>query len=143
MPVSRLDIHKREDYENGTSYGNSGPYEYIEGIAHFTVDSSHSCNTPINDLALAPRNADAEVEFSADVAILRPVDSARGSRRILFDVVNRGRKRALYLFNGNRQGIDPSLQLDPGNGFLMRHGYTVVWCGWQNLFAMGGTELCG
>ena len=29
------------------------------------------------------------------------------------------------------RGSDPSAPLDPGNGFLMRHGYTVVWCGWQ------------
>src|SRR5205807_2193080 len=26
----------------------------------------------------------------------------------------------------------PSAPLDPGEGFLMRHGYTVVWCGWQH-----------
>ena len=27
---------------------------------------------------------------------------------------------------------DPSAPLDPGNGFLMRQGYTIAWCGWQH-----------
>ena len=26
----------------------------------------------------------------------------------------------------------PTEPLDPGNGFLMRQGYTVAWCGWQH-----------
>jgi len=26
----------------------------------------------------------------------------------------------------------PGAPLDVGDGFLMRHGYTVVWCGWQH-----------
>ena len=26
---------------------------------------------------------------------------------------------------------DPSTVADAGNGFLMRQGYTIVWCGWQ------------
>ena len=26
---------------------------------------------------------------------------------------------------------DPSTIEDAGNGFLMRQGYTIVWCGWQ------------
>ena len=26
----------------------------------------------------------------------------------------------------------PNAPLDPGNGFLMRQGYTIVWCGWQH-----------
>ena len=26
---------------------------------------------------------------------------------------------------------DPSTLEHAGNGFLMRQGYTIVWCGWQ------------
>ena len=62
--------------------------------------------------------------------MLRPVDPDRGSRRIVFDVLNRGRKTVLAL-NSVAGSLDPSAPLEAGNGFLMRHGYTVVWCGWQ------------
>ena len=44
-------------------------------------------------------------------------------------MVNRGRKTALSL--NNVPTGEPTAPLLPGNGFLMRHGYTVVWCGWQ------------
>ena len=62
--------------------------------------------------------------------MLRPVDPNRASRRIVFDVVNRGRKTVLAL-NSVAGSLGPAAPLQAGNGFLMRHGYTVVWCGWQ------------
>ncbi len=39
---------------------------------------------------------------------------------------------ALRFFNRAPPITVPSAPLDPGDGFLMRHGYTVVWCGWQH-----------
>jgi hypothetical protein len=39
---------------------------------------------------------------------------------------------ALGTFNRVPRPIDPSAPTDAGDGFLMRHGYTVVWCGWQH-----------
>src|SRR5205823_14196076 len=51
---------------------------------------------------------------------------------ILFDVPNRGNRLALATFNGVPRPINPAGPTDAGNGFLMRHGYTVVWCGWQH-----------
>ena len=45
-------------------------------------------------------------------------------------MVNRGRKTILG-FNSAPRAIDPGAPVEPGNGFLMREGYTVVWCGWQ------------
>jgi hypothetical protein len=50
----------------------------------------------------------------------------------LFDVPNRGRKVALGLFNSTIRVPDPTTAEDFGNGFLMRRGYTVAWCGWQH-----------
>ena len=44
---------------------------------------------------------------------------------------NRGRKIALGLFNSAVRVPDPRAPEDFGNGFLMRHGYTVAWVGWQ------------
>ena len=39
------------------------------------------------------------VEAMADVEILRPTIAANGNRRLFYDVVNRGGKLALALFN--------------------------------------------
>jgi hypothetical protein len=71
------------------------------------------------------------VEFAADFALLRPVDPARGNRGLLLDVPNRGRKVALGMFNSAVRVPDPTTAADFGNGFLMRHGWTVAWIGWQ------------
>src|SRR5262249_682582 len=58
--------------------------------------------------------------------LLQPVALQRGNQRLLLDIVNRGNPTVLTNFN-SAVG-----RLDPGNGFLMRQGYTVVWCGWQD-----------
>ena len=55
---------------------------------------------------------------------------------MLLDVVNRGNRVGLPVFNSApRMTIEPNTlvdyDIDLGNGFLMRHGYTVVACGWQ------------
>jgi hypothetical protein len=55
----------------------------------------------------------------------------RGNGRLLMDVGNRGRKVALGMFNSAVRVPDPQTPADFGNGFLMRHGYTVAWIGWQ------------
>jgi hypothetical protein len=92
----------------------------------------HPGNRCITDLDLAPRGSDGRVRFAADVRILTPEDQQRSNRRLFFDVVNRGNRLALAMFNCVPRPITPSAPLDCGDGFLMRHGYTVVWCGWQH-----------
>ena len=130
MAITELEITRRTSFASGQSFGDVGAYELLEGAAHYAVDPDHARNQGITDLELAPRNAAGLVEFSADFAMLRPVDLARGNRRILFDVVNRGRKTALSL-NSVPTPNDPASPLEAGNGYLMRRGYTVVWGGWQ------------
>ena len=130
MAITELEITKRADFAAGKSFGDVGAYELLEGTAHYAVDPSHTSNQGITDLDLAPRNPAGLVEFSADFAMLRPVNIDRGNRRILFDVVNRGRKTALSL-NSVPTANDPTAPLEAGNGYLMRRGYTVVWGGWQ------------
>ena len=56
---------------------------------------------------------------------------ARGNGKIFFDAPNRGSKRILGFLNDASTANDPSTLADAGNGFLMRQGYTIVWCGWQ------------
>ena len=130
MAITELEITKRSSFASGESFGDVGPYELLEGTAYYAVDPLHPRNQGITDLDLAPQNTTGKVEFTADFAMLQPVNPDRGNRRILFDVVNRGRKTALTL-NSVPTATDPTAPLEAGNGYLMRRGYTVVWAGWQ------------
>ena len=131
MPVTRLEITSQRPFADGQPFGNVGAYTQIDGTAHFAVDPLHPANETIADIKLAPRNADGLVEFSADFRILRPDDPGKGNHRLLLDVLNRGKALALRNIN-SAPDIAPDSPMDPGNGFLMRQGYTIVWCGWQH-----------
>jgi hypothetical protein len=137
-----LQIQRREAFAGGASFGKTGPYEKIVGVARFAVDPAHPRNKLIVDLPLAPRNKKGLVEFEADFYILVPKDPGRGNGAILYDVNNRGNKLALGFFNSGSGGNDPATKADAGNGFLFRRGYTVVWSGWiGELLPRGGRLL--
>ena len=129
MAVVALEIQRRESILAGAPFGEAGPYEKLIGVVRFAVDPALPANRAIADLDRAPRNDRGLVESWADFYLLRPVRG--GSRRLLLDVPNRGRKMALSLFNSVVRSNDPATQEDFGNGFLMRHGWTVAWVGWQ------------
>jgi hypothetical protein len=88
-------------------------------------------NAGIADIGLVPSNAQGLVEAKSEVEILRPTDPARGSDKLFYDVLNRGRKAALPLFNDSPGKDDLAEPANIGNGFLMERGYTVIWAGWQ------------
>ena len=132
MAVVRLEIKTRQPLADGREFGDAGRYQQLDGTAHFAVDRVHPLNRAITDIDLAEREGDGPVQFTADIRILAPEDPARGNHRLLFDVPNRGNRLALATFNGVPRPINPEAPTDAGNGFLMRHGYTVVWCGWQH-----------
>jgi hypothetical protein len=128
MAVTSIDIKTRGPYAEGMTFGGVGAYEQLDGTVHFAVDPADPANSLITDLELAPRNAAGLVEFSADFRILKPVDAGKGSRKLFFDVVNRGNPLSLTNINSTTRAD----LTGPGNGFLMRRGYTQVWCGWQH-----------
>ena len=100
-------------------------------MVHFSVDPEHPANETIADIKMAPRDGDGRVAFSSDFRVVQPVDPQRGNGRMLLDILNRGKATALRNLN-SAPDVLPSDPLDPGNGFLMRQGYSVVWCGWQH-----------
>ena len=121
--VTRVDVAQRTDV------GGSG-YEKITGIVHFAVDPRDPRNRVITDLDKAPVNAAGRVEFSADFHLLRPREAARSNGVAIIDVPNRGGKPLLGGIN--RAAIsEPGADPDVGDGFLMRHGFTLAWVGWQ------------
>ncbi|MFP6748388.1 MAG: alpha/beta hydrolase domain-containing protein [Alphaproteobacteria bacterium] len=128
MPVSRFEILSREPYENGRAFGDTGPYERIEAIAHYAVDPDHDANQGVVDLELAERGADGLVHFSGDVTLLRPISG--GSRTLLMQVPNRG-KRNITRFNMTVMSTTDTVEIAPGDGFLFNNGLTVAWAGWQ------------
>lgn len=136
MAVIGLEISRRSVLADGKSFGSAGPYEYLTGTAQFAVDPAHARNAGITDLDLAPRGEDGRVHFDADVVVLRPVDPAKGNGRLFFDVLNRGLKLALRMFNG-ATGPETEAGPDSGDGFLLRQGYTLAWCGWQRDVPLG------
>lgn len=138
--VTRFEIVERSPLAGGKDYGATGPYERITGRVYYAVDPVLPQNRQVVDLLLAPRNGAGKVEFSADLCILAPADPARGNGCALYDVNNRGNKLALGMFNyGGGNALDAEQEL--GDGFLFRHGFTVVWSGWDGELLPGGDRL--
>ncbi|MGE3541261.1 MAG: alpha/beta hydrolase domain-containing protein [Candidatus Tectimicrobiota bacterium] len=126
MAITALEIKSHRSFASGASFGEVGPYALLEGTAHCAVDPHHPALAGITDLRRAPRDAAGLVRCAADVRLLHPVTPQRGNQRLLLDIVNRGNATVLTNFNS------ASGRMEPGNGFLMRQGYTVLWCGWQD-----------
>jgi len=129
--LRRLIILRREIFAGGHEFPITGAYEKLVGNIHGEVDPQNRLNRIIVNLDKAPRNRRGRVEYRGDFYILKPVDMARGNGKIYFDAPNRGSKRILSFLNDAPATNDPSTLAHAGNGFLMRQGYTLVWCGWQ------------
>ena len=128
----------------GLSFGNVGQYEYLAGHVEGEVDPDNPRNALIVNLEGAPRNANGNVEYRVDLAILKPIDLFRGNGRILYDVNNRGNKYALgHRINGapGNATNEAPLAEHAGTGFLMEEGYTIVWSGWQGDLTPGNGRL--
>lgn len=138
--VVRVEIRERGPFAGGHEFGKVGAYEKIVGRLYCEVDPDSPAQARIADIKLAPRNAHGRVEFWTDFFLLKPVDPKRGNGRLLYDVNNRGNKLALWTFNEAR-GNNPTTLADAGNGFLMRNGWSVLWCGWSGEVAPGNDRL--
>lgn len=123
--VVRVEVTSRTDLQQGKPFGLAGAYEKIVGRVYFAVRPDNAHNRKIVDLDKAPRNAQGEVEFSADLYLVRPKDPNKGNGAVVFEVSNRGGRGILNIVNGAGGGNEV------GDGFFMNHGYTVAWVGWE------------
>ena len=137
----RLQLDEPVPFAEGMSFGDVGPYESLSGRLHFAVDPDAPAYQDVVDLELAPRNSSGQVEYSTDIALLRPVELSRGNGRLIYDVNNRGNKRVLVAMNDALGDNDPGSAEHAGNGFLMRRGYSIVWSGWQGDLLPGEGRL--
>jgi Alpha/beta hydrolase domain len=129
--IARFVVQRKELFAGGHEFPITGAYEKLVGKVYGEVDPKSRLNKIIVNLDKAPRNKRGKVEYWSDFCILKPVDMARGNGKIFYDAPNRGGKRIVAFLNDAPQSNDPSTIEDAGNGFLMRQGYTIVWCGWQ------------
>ena len=129
MALTHLEVTSRQPFAGGRIFAEGGAYERIDGVAHFAVDPAHPRNRAIVDLALAARDGEGRVWFDADFTLLRPLRG--GARRLLTDIPNRGGKLATVYLNRAERPLAPTVEIDPGDGFLFTRGWTLAWVGWQ------------
>src|ERR1700737_1778204 len=126
----------------GWSFGNVGQYEKLVGRVSGELDPANPHNSIITDISLAPRNPAGKVEYETDIMILRPVDRSRGNHKVWYELTNRGSIVAFPQFNdASSGGSDPTKAADAGNGFLMKHGYSILISGWDTPAASGGNRF--
>lgn len=106
-------------------------YERIVGRVHFGVNPKLAANRIVRDLEFAPVDSEGEVEFAADVFLLRPQDAAKSNGTVLFEVSNRGGKGMLNRFDFARGSSNPKDEEDFGDRWLLQKGYTLAWLGWE------------
>ena len=74
----------------GATFGNAGQYETLAGRVFGELDPNDPLNAIIQDIQLAPRNANGMVEYQATFFIVKPIDMAKASGLLWHDVPNRG-----------------------------------------------------
>jgi len=131
--ITRLEITRVEPALGGAAFGATGTFERVVGKAHGEIDPKAAANAGITDIDLAPRNARGMVEYTTDIDILRPADPKKSNNVLLFNILNRGNKGALPLFNADVAA--PLAATNDvkvaGDGWMQREGYTTIWFGWQ------------
>src|SRR5215469_5702389 len=83
----------------GRTFAQVGTYDRIIARATIAVAPDDPRNSVIVDIDHAPHSARGLVEAVSDVEILRPTIAANANRRLFYEVVNRGNKLGLALFN--------------------------------------------
>src|SRR5206468_7321876 len=72
--VVRFVVEQKRPLAEGTTFGNAGAYERLDGTAYFEIDPKDPLNAVVVNIDKAPRNARGMVEFSAPFVILKPVE---------------------------------------------------------------------
>ncbi len=103
-------------------------FEWVSGTATFAFSTADPGFPRIVDLDLVQPGVDGKVRVTADVRILRPVQANGGHALVV--VPNRGMLGGLPFALDAEQTFDTGPP-HPGDGFLLKRGWTIVWCGWQ------------
>jgi hypothetical protein len=131
MAVQAVELTQRSPFADGFHFGEAGPYELIQSRITVALDPSQPVNRPIVDLEHACRSVSGRVEAQADVLLLRPRARRRGNRCLLCVVPNRGTTGGIPFRYDEPPRFGPESGLHPGDGWVLRSGWTLVWTGWQ------------
>ncbi len=127
--VTGVEVLERSAFAAGTNFGTAGAYEKIRGVVHFSLDPNAAANQRIADLKLAPRDAAGRVTFDSAFILLRPLKPHDST--LLYDVNNRGGIAILgQIDSASPANNDPTTVADAGDGFLMRHGFSLLFSAW-------------
>lgn len=134
--VTSIRIDRVDPFAAGMSFGDVGAYERVIGVAMGELDPADPRNKGIVNIDKAPRNANGKVEYETEFLLLRPADTSKGNRKILYEVNNRGRKFLMHwMMDAPAQAVsannDPKEAKDAGNGLFFRQGYIMAWSGWD------------
>ena len=129
--ICDIEIKHRSAFVTGASFGDSGGYERIDGVATGTLDPAHAGNTGIALLDQAPRDGSGKVVYRSGFVLLRPVDASKGNGRLLYEVNNRGRIMLFANLCGGVAGNQPATAEDLGNALPLRMGFALLWTGWD------------
>ena len=113
--ITKLEILSREPAFGGASFGATGGYDRLLGRAEGVLDPADPANAIIQDLTLAPRNADGLVNYATAIEILKPHDIANGNRVLLFETLNRGNKLAIGAFDLGVECLGHAVQAQLGD----------------------------
>lgn len=117
-PRLTMNVTATEDFPG--SYGTVGAYERVSGTIVGELDPRDSRNAVIQDLALAPVNANGMVDYAADFVMLKPKDMSKASGVLRYDAPNRG-NMLTYL--------NPSAV--PGDAVYLERGTVMLYSAWQ------------
>lgn len=109
-PKYKLAITATEDVPG--TFGSIGAYEKISGTFTGEVDPKDARNAIIQDLQLAPLNANGKVEYTSDFVLFKPKDMSKASGVLRYDAPNRG----------NIVNLDP---------YFASRGYVFLTAAWQ------------
>jgi hypothetical protein len=109
-PAYTVNILKTEAVAG--TFGTAGEYERITGTFIGEVDPGDSKNAIIQDLPLAPKNANGMVEYSSQFVLFKPKDMSKASGVLRYDAPNRG----------NIVNLDP---------YFASRGYVFLSAAWQ------------
>jgi len=127
--VERIEVIERVPFAAGVAFGEAGAYEKIRGVAYYALDPKLKANQAIVDLKRARRDARGRVVFSSEFILLRPAGAQPST--LLYDVNNRGGIAIMGQVNGRSPANnDPTTAADAGDGFLMRHGFSLLFSAW-------------
>lgn len=87
--------------ESRAPYPKDAKFEVLSGHFEGALDPANAHNRIITDIGLAVRNARERVEYSATFQIIKPVDMAKASGLLMYQVVNRGSGAAGYFPDGH------------------------------------------